>query len=429
MQIELALDRKKRPFYLEPSRLAKHAAVLAQSGSGKSFMIGRLIEELAMKTKARIVVLDPNSDFIRLNESDEKIWKDPKFKPYFFPKESWKKFGSIWEKLKITIASNRNLPSAKRLVLDWGSLSHYEMSAVMNVDPNHDSDLYWCLFLTWQTASQTWNSPTETYYDFDHFREQSDNVIEFLLSGYAEAPLRDNPLAKHLRATLSQQIPLRFKSLIESLGEYQIWRSRGDGEIDLRKFVPGSDEAPKVLVIDLQSLSKDEERFAIVTNILDSLWERGRLEQWEATRDIDKPDTRVRTFIVIDEAHNLVPSSKVSHSIQQLSSKIVRIAAEGRKYGLHLLVATQRPRKIDSNVLTECDNLFLMKMTNDADIEFAVETFGFLSLSTAKLAKSFSVGDLLLTGSLNGGSTVFHASPRRTIQGGRDIPDAYWSTP
>jgi hypothetical protein len=46
-----------------PSDLKVHTMVLGQSGSGKSFFLARLLEELLLKTKARIVAIDPNGDF------------------------------------------------------------------------------------------------------------------------------------------------------------------------------------------------------------------------------------------------------------------------------------------------------------------------------------------------------------------------------
>ena len=42
---------------------------------------------------------------------------------------------------------------------------------------------------------------------------------------------------------------------------------------------------------------------------------------------------------------------------------VVRIAAEGRKFGLYLLVSTQRPQKIPENVLSQADNLELLRLT------------------------------------------------------------------
>ncbi|HEY8030935.1 MAG TPA: DUF87 domain-containing protein [Methylocella sp.] len=46
-----------------PSDLKAHTMVLGQSGSGKSFFLARLLEELLLRTKARVVAIDPNGDF------------------------------------------------------------------------------------------------------------------------------------------------------------------------------------------------------------------------------------------------------------------------------------------------------------------------------------------------------------------------------
>src|SRR5688500_9218398 len=51
-----------------PGSMATHTAIVAQSGSGKSFFLGRLIEELLLRTKARCLIFDPNADFRRAHE-------------------------------------------------------------------------------------------------------------------------------------------------------------------------------------------------------------------------------------------------------------------------------------------------------------------------------------------------------------------------
>src|SRR5256885_1572287 len=45
-----------------------HTAIVAQSGSGKSFFLGRLVEELLLASRARCIVFDPNADFRRVAE-------------------------------------------------------------------------------------------------------------------------------------------------------------------------------------------------------------------------------------------------------------------------------------------------------------------------------------------------------------------------
>jgi hypothetical protein len=44
-----------------------------------------------------------------------------------------------------------------------------------------------------------------------------------------------------------------------------------------------------------------------------------------------------------------------------------RIAREGRKYGVHLALVSQRPAEIDPTIISQCSTFFVMRMTNDAD--------------------------------------------------------------
>ena len=74
------IQSKDRPDYSDMVRIPtkkmdKHTVIIAQSGSGKSFFLGRLIEEIMIKSKARCLILDPNGDFRRINEIDEELWR------------------------------------------------------------------------------------------------------------------------------------------------------------------------------------------------------------------------------------------------------------------------------------------------------------------------------------------------------------------
>ena len=57
----------------------------------------------------------------------------------------------------------------------------------------------------------------------------------------------------------------------------------------------------------------------------------------------------------------------------------MQIAAEGRKYGLWLLLSTQRPSKVHINALSQCDNLALMRMSSPKDLaELAIKRRAYL---------------------------------------------------
>ena len=72
--------------------------------------------------------------------------------------------------------------------------------------------------------------------------------------------------------------------------------------------------------------------------------------------------------IVIDEAHNVCPAEPAGPITALGTEDAIRIAGEGRKFGLYLIVVTQRPQKVHENVLSQCDNLVLMRMNSTADL-------------------------------------------------------------
>ena len=72
-----------------------------------------------------------------------------------------------------------------------------------------------------------------------------------------------------------------------------------------------------------------------------------------------------RVWMLIDEAHQFVPSGKATLS----KDILIRWAKEGRQPGISLVVASQQPSAIDSEVLTQCDVLLCQKITNSDDIQ------------------------------------------------------------
>jgi uncharacterized protein DUF87 len=425
--IQAVTDRQTHvPGPFEAQRLECHTAVLAQSGSGKSFLVGRMIEEILLKTKARIVILDPNSDFVRLPGVDAATWKEPALRQWFFPGETMKKFKSHWFKIKPVILSNRNfLPATRAPKINWGGLSDRERANVIDLDPAAQPELYWTLVLAGEIARQRWpDDAAEADYDFEHFRTVANEVCDFLLGVDGAKELAQNPLAVSLRTT-GVATGLQFRSFLDTLESFEIWRAVGDNERDIADVL--TNPAPRVTVIDLLSVETESERLALTSRALSALWKMAREGYSDALRDPDEPDQRVPTFLIIDEAHNLVPALRTSPAAERLAGDVVRIAAEGRKFGLFLIVVTQRPRKLDPNILSECDGLFLMKMTNDTDLKSAADLFGFLDPAVAKEAKSLTVGEVFLQGRLGGSHTIWHVAPRRTMQGGKGIDSKYWT--
>lgn len=73
-------------------------------------------------------------------------------------------------------------------------------------------------------------------------------------------------------------------------------------------------------------------------------------------------------LLVCEEAHRYVPN-RGEAQYEAAQSAIRRIAKEGRKYGVGLLLVSQRPSEVEATVLSQCNSWIVMRITNDADRE------------------------------------------------------------
>jgi DNA helicase HerA-like ATPase len=73
-------------------------------------------------------------------------------------------------------------------------------------------------------------------------------------------------------------------------------------------------------------------------------------------------------LLVCEEAHRYVPN-RGEAQYEAAQEAIRRIAKEGRKYGVGLLLVSQRPSEVEGTVLSQCNSWIVLRVTNDADRE------------------------------------------------------------
>jgi hypothetical protein len=82
------------------------------------------------------------------------------------------------------------------------------------------------------------------------------------------------------------------------------------------------------------------------------------------------PAQALPVLLVCEEAHRYVPSNPDA-GFGPTKKAISRIAMEGRKYGVSLCLISQRPSELSSNILSQCNTLFALRMSNERDQEIA----------------------------------------------------------
>ena len=98
--------------------------------------------------------------------------------------------------------------------------------------------------------------------------------------------------------------------------------------------------------------------------------------------------------IIIEEAHRFAPSKKEVSS----SSVIRTLATEGRKFGICLIVVSQRPSMLDSTVLSQCVTNIVMKVKNPADLTKIRESAENVTEDVLKELPNFNRGEALVMG-------------------------------
>jgi hypothetical protein len=133
--------------------------------------------------------------------------------------------------------------------------------------------------------------------------------------------------------------------------------------------------------------------------------------------------------LVVDEAHNFVPADDPEdpHALR-ISQSIQRIAAEGRKYGFFLLLATQRPSKVRPGLLSECENICLLRLRSPIERGLAVDTWALgkeHKRTNAPLA-NLKQGEGLLCGSWADWKEIpFKGGGRRTRATGGNLSNGW----
>ncbi|MBI5000313.1 MAG: ATP-binding protein [Euryarchaeota archaeon] len=133
--------------------------------------------------------------------------------------------------------------------------------------------------------------------------------------------------------------------------------------------------------------------------------------------ELRKTDHIPPMMMVVEEAHNYCPQQGAT-----ACSKIMRtIAAEGRKFGLGLTVITQRPAKVDKNVLSQCNTQVILKITNPNDLNAVTSSVEGLTKGMDEEIQRLPIGVALVTGGSLTMPLLVATRPRETLHGGESV--------
>lgn len=352
LTIGTTVEAPERPAVIDGSRFNRHTFWCGQSGSGKTYALGVVLEQLLLRTELPMLVLDPNADFVALDTlRDDTAPADA---------ESWADLD-----IRVLHSSTRREPQLRIRFVD---LSVPAKGAVGRLDPIADDEEY--------------NALLHLQADPEHF--DSDRFLSALVES-------DDPARRRLG--------LRIDNL--EILQWPLWALGAASATDVVTA------RPRAVVLDVGGFTHPGEPQAAALGVLEDLWNR-RME-------------RRPILIVIDEAHNFCPPVPRTSVEAKLTEQLIQIAAEGRKFGLWLFLSTQRPTKIHPNVLSQCDNLGLMRMNSPRDLAELADVFGFVPPHLLEQSPSFRKGEALFAGAFTEEPQLVRIGRRLTVEGGGDL--------
>ena len=463
-------SRRLPPMVTIPAgKLKKHALIVGQSGAGKSVFIGRLIEEIMLRTRARCVVVDPNSDYFHVwavngTGRGDGAWNWKKWQT----EDSFEEFSRAWNAVPKFIKtappdpSWEHVPGGTALTrrkpkFSWHQISPALIAAI--VAPGDDAHLR----RTVRNIHTFVHDAGEAYWEVWARVANGEAVAGAVpaivnIVDVAHAVLTDPKSA--WPAPVPADLPdlVRWRGIIgDSDTAWDMYKSFAarcndvampfrasidkEGHFDPRRLTS------RLEVLDVASLPDPEVRALVTSAFLLFEWDRSvRLWRDAGNRDgATKADGVAAvtsgasaspffpTFLVIDEAHNVIPRECATPYAEVLRDHVRTIAAEGRKYGLWLILSSQRPDKLDTRVVSECENVAILRMVSKAVLEDGCSLLG-VDFAAAKrcLEVPSNQGYGLLFGDWAGEGertgTPFKGAARRTREGGVDADDAWKKT-
>jgi DNA helicase HerA-like ATPase len=147
-----------------------------------------------------------------------------------------------------------------------------------------------------------------------------------------------------------------------------------------------------VCVIQLSSVNRD------MKEVVPSIIANNIFNRLQKTKE-DTNDIRQIINIVIDEAHNILYDNKkdiVSHeSVLSVFEKVVK---EGRKFGLFLMLASQRPSDISQTVISQLHNYFIHKLVNPSDIAMIRKAVAYMDDHAMNFITIMAPGECVVSG-------------------------------
>ncbi len=347
------------PVYLNVDSLVqKHICVLAKTGGGKSYACGVLVEEL-LKKKIPMVIIDTHGEYMSLTKSN----KDSK------DKKNMEKFNVKPNQYSSQIHAYSPLGNK-------GDVKHITLNGI-NLKAREIIDLLHAKL-----------SGPQVGVLYQSIKEMKEYKEHYTIRDIIEAVNRSKSNAKW-----------NVIASLESLDSIGVFSDHGTSVDELVK-------KGKCSLINMKGVPPDIQD-VVVARLTKELF------------DSRKAGKIPPFLLIVEEAHNYCPERGFGNTV---SSSILRtVASEGRKFGMGLCIVSQRPAKVDKNIISQCNTNIILKVTNPNDLKAIIQSVEGLTSQTYNEIQRLPIGTALISGASIQIPIMMEVRTRETSHGGKSV--------
>jgi DNA helicase HerA-like ATPase len=356
-----------------------HLAIIASTGAGKSYLAGVLVEELmSPRNRAATLIVDPHGEYDTLTQMQERdAFADGEYQPRVEIIRP--------EDVKVR-TSSLTLGDLRYLLPEMSERMHYVLGRAYGL-AHRKYGANWTLAqfrIAVREAEGEMSGKGEQSVD-----EQVAELVQENDYGTAGAVIwRINSRLEH------SSIFNDFESLPLA-----------------RLFQPG-----QCTVLQLNEVDEREQQVVVATLLRRLLYARMQTEKRLA---VEADDTYLPypAFVLIEEAHNFAPASA-----DLVSSQILKtILSEGRKFGVAVGLISQRPGKLDADVLSQCMTQFILRIVNPIDQARVAESVESVGRDLLHELPALSKGQAIVAGAAVNTPLLCRVRRRITEHGAEDV--------
>ncbi|MBA2679175.1 MAG: ATP-binding protein [Ktedonobacteraceae bacterium] len=359
--------------------VSTHLAIIASTGAGKSYLAGVLIEELLRSyNRAAVVIIDPHGEYGTLTglaNHDEFTAQAPNGREVYRP--ATRIFRHDQVKVRI---STLTLGDMRYLLPEMTDKQQALLAKGFKLVRDKHKGQQW---------------------------DGRDLIRAIKESAGGEEGERDDTTTV---GALEWKIEQRFVDNDMTFSPSH--------HLELREICqPGQCTVLQINEID------ERDQQVIVATVLRRIYDARRATDRDKVHAGDEKYLPYPVFILVEEAHHFAPSGT-----EVVSTRVLKeVLAEGRKFGMGVGLISQRPGKLDADVLSQCQTQCIMRIVNELDqktVATAVESVGHELLRNLP---ALSKGQVIVAGSAVNTPVLCRVRPRITKHGGEshDAP-AKW---